>query len=474
MITSHSVKDQLKLLEEKKISFKELIREYLSNIKRDNNKYNAIVSMKDEADILDEAQKKDNNYIAEQKNQIRGMPIAIKDITDVEGLVTTYGLKSFKNNIPKKNALIVDRLISNGAIIIGKTNTAELAMGSHTINNLFGPTGNYYNENLASGGSSGGAATAIAASMIPFADGTDMMGSCRNPAAFSNLYGFRPTPGLIPEIREDNIYGIPPLTTMGVMARNPFDMSLLLDVIVGKHEYDPMSFNLEGTFSKSEINLNDLKIIKLGWLKDLNKSLLFEKGIISLCEKSLSKIEKIGVNILQHELTEISSNDMWDHWINLRAYLMYSSLIQMEGLNINEVNFPSKWEYEKGKNITEGEIKKGLEFIKKSSPKIDMLFQSYDFLVLPSAQIFPFDKNISYPKTIEDHPLDTYHRWMEVTILASIFQLPSISIPIGFNDRGLPMGMQIIAPRGNDLKLIAFAKKFENMVNNTNNNGVRL
>ncbi len=138
MITSHSVKDQLKLLDEKKISFKELIREYLSNIKRDNNKYNAIVSMKDEADILDEAQKKDNNYIAEQKNQIRGMPIAIKDITDVEGLVTTYGLKSFKNNIPKKNALIVDRLISNGAIIIGKTNTAELAMGSHTINNLLG------------------------------------------------------------------------------------------------------------------------------------------------------------------------------------------------------------------------------------------------------------------------------------------------------------------------------------------------
>ena len=126
MITSHSVNDQLKLLDEKKISFKELIREYLSNIKKDNNKYNAIVSMKNEADILDEAQKKDNNYIAEQKNQIRGMPIAIKDITDVEGLVTTYGLKSFKNNIPKKNALIVDRLISNGAIIIGKTNTAEL------------------------------------------------------------------------------------------------------------------------------------------------------------------------------------------------------------------------------------------------------------------------------------------------------------------------------------------------------------
>ena len=177
---------------------------------------------------------------------------------------------------------------------------------------------------------------------------------------------------------------------------------------------------------------------------------------------------------LQHELKEIISNDMWDHWINLRAYIMYSSLIQMEGLNINEVNFPSKWEYEKGKNITESEIKKGLEFIKTSSPKIDMLFKYYVFLVLPSAQIFPFDKNISYPKTIEDHPLDTYHRWMEVTILASIFQLPSISIPIGFNDKGLPMGMQIIAPRGNDLKLIAFAKKFENMVNNTNNNGVRL
>ena len=135
------------------------------------------------------------------------------------------------------------------------------------------------------------------------------------------------------------------------------------------------------------------------------------------------------------ELKEIISNDMWDHWINLRAYIMYSSLIQMEGLNINEVNFPSKWEYEKGKNITESEIKKGLEFIKKSSPKIDTLFKYYDFLALPSAQIFPFDKNISYPKTIEDHPLDTYHRWMEVTILASIFQLPSISIPIGFNDR---------------------------------------
>ena len=192
MLESQSVKELQKIIKSRQISIKEVVEYYLDRIEKLNPDLNAIVLQKDRELIIKEAIEKDK--AKEIDKSLNGLPIAIKDLTDVVGFKTTYGFPGSKNNQPKKNSLFVNRLINKGAIVIGKTNTAELGVGGHTINRLFGPTSNVYDLSKSAAGSSGGASSAVAAGLLPFADGTDQMGSCRGPAAYANIYGFRPTP----------------------------------------------------------------------------------------------------------------------------------------------------------------------------------------------------------------------------------------------------------------------------------------
>ena len=195
MLDHLSVEEIQKNINNRQISIKEVLVYYLERIEKFNKDINAIVLQKDRELLIKEAEQKDN--LKNSKKILNGLPIAVKDLSDVVGLKTTYGYEGSKNNSPKKNSLFVDKLIDNGAIIIGKTNTAELGVGGHTTNRLFGPTSNVYNFEKSAAGSSGGASSAVAAGLLPFADGTDQMGSCRGPAAYANIYGYRPTPELV-------------------------------------------------------------------------------------------------------------------------------------------------------------------------------------------------------------------------------------------------------------------------------------
>ena len=447
---------------EKKISAEEVTDYYLQRIKRYNPVINAIVSLKDEEEIKAEAKEKDFAKNSDNKLKLLyGLPLAVKDLFDVKGIPTTYGIKEFKNNIPTKNSLIVDRLINHGAIIIGKTNVPEFAVGAHTNNKLFGPTANVYDTNNSAGGSSGGSAAAIAAELVPMSDGSDMMGSCRIPAAFANIYGVRPTPGLIPV--ERNVrqkIDLPHLSTTGCLARTPNDMSLMLDAISGKHPSDPLSFDLHSTFTNSNLSEFQFSKVKIGWLGDIQGQYLFELDILELCEKALQTLEK---HKLQVELLKINmkTNIIWDSWTTLRASILYQDIIDMKFENISGMHPGIAWEHHKGQNITDDDISNALKQRNICMNEIDNLFNKFDFLTLPAAQIFPFNKETEYPKKIGNTELDTYHRWMEVTTLASLLGLPTISVPVGFNKKGLPMGMQIIAKKGKDLELVAFAKKYE-------------
>ena len=202
MFENKSVKEIISSIHKKEVSVKEIVTFYLNRIKKFNPSLNAIVSIKDEEEIIKEAKQKDENF--DNSKPLFGLPLASKDLLDVVGFPTTYGFPGYKDYFPEKNSLIVDRQLDAGGIMIGKTNTAELGVGAHTANRLFGITPNIYGNSKSSGGSSGGASVAVAADLLPFADGTDMMGSCRTPAAFANVYGFRPTPGIIPDYRADN------------------------------------------------------------------------------------------------------------------------------------------------------------------------------------------------------------------------------------------------------------------------------
>ena len=446
----------------KEITVDEVVEYYLERINRFNHSLNAIVSLRDEEEIREEARNKKLHKTKEDKEMLLfGLPLAVKDLTDVKGLPTSYGLPELKNNIVNQNSIMVDRLSNHGAIIIGKTNTPEFGIGSHTKNKLFNITTNVFDSSKSAGGSSGGAASAVASSMVPFADGSDMMGSCRNPAAYANLYGFRPTPGLIPEKRDFKPEKTSPvLSTLGCLAKTPDDMALFLDAVSGKDSADPYSFNTLSSFREYIIKDEEFSNLRLGWLSDLIEVYQIEPAIIDMCEKALHNLEKIKIKVIHLE-SKIKSEDLWTSWTTLRAKNNFDDLNDMNLQNPEDLGFPVKWEYQRGKELNSNDIDLALSQRIDCINKVDKLFKGLDFLVMPSAQIFPFNKELDYPKEINGNSLDTYHRWMEVVILVSLLGLPSISVPIGFNNEGLPMGMQIIGKRGDDLKVVAFAKRYE-------------
>ena len=462
MLENLSVEEIQNNIKSREISIKEVIEYYLDKIDKVNPRLNAIVLQKDRELIIQEAITKDN--AKEIDKPLNGLPVAIKDLTDVVGFKTTYGFPGSKNNQPKKNSLFVNRLIDKGAIIIGKTNTAELGVGGHTINRLFGPTSNAYDLSKSAAGSSGGASSAVASGLLPFADGTDQMGSCRGPAAYANIYGFRPTPGLIAADRQGQNLDIPILTTPGCFARNPRDMSILLDEIVGRNPVDKFSFDLDSSFKKQKISEKEFSSFKIGWLSNMNGDYIVEKDILEICEAKLKDLEKINLKI-ETLKPKINTNILWKSWTSLRSKSIYEDTLAMNISDISTMTYQAIWEYNKGKEITSEELQLALDQKQKCLNQINLIFEKFDFLVLPSAQIFPFDKNLQFPKNINGKTLDTYHRWLEVFILSSLLELPSITIPVGFNKDDMPMGMQIVGKNKDDLKLFSFASKYEDIFN---------
>ena len=287
---------------------------------------------------------------------IRDRPIAIKDLSDAVGFKTTYGFPGSKNNQPKKNSLFVSRLIDKGVIVIGKTNTAELGVGGHTINRLFGPTSNVYDLSKSAAGSSGGASSAVAAGLLPFADGTDQMGSCRGPAAYANIYGFRPTPGLISTDRTGQKNNLPILTTPGCFARNPKDMSILLDEIVGSDSVDKFSFDLDGYFKNQNISEKEFSSFKIGWLSNMNGNYIVEKDILEICETKLKDLEKINLRV-ENLKPKINTDILWKSWTTLRAKSIYEDTLAMNISDISSMTYQAIWEYNKGKEIKAEDLK---------------------------------------------------------------------------------------------------------------------
>jgi amidase len=462
MLENQSVNEIQKNIKSRQISIKEVVEYYLDRIEKFNPHLNAIVLQKDRELILKEAIEKDNTK--EIDKPLNGLPIAIKDLTDVVGFKTTYGFPGSKNNQPKKNSLFVNRLIDKGIIVIGKTNTAELGVGGHTINRLFGPTSNVYDLSKSAAGSSGGASSAVAAGLLPFADGTDQMGSCRGPAAYANIYGFRPTPGLIPSDRSGQNLNLPILTTPGCFARNPRDMSILLDEIVGSASVDKFSFDLDGSFKDQNISEKEFSSFKIGWLSNMNGDYIVEKDILEICETKLKDLEKINLRV-ENLKPKINTDILWKSWTTLRAKSIYEDTLAMNISDISSMTYQAIWEYNKGKEIKAEDLKIALDQKQECLNQINLIFENFDFLVLPSAQIFPFDKNVQFPKNISDKELDTYHRWLEVFVLSSLLELPTMTIPVGFNQNGMPIGMQIIGKNKDDLKLFSFVSRYEDIFN---------
>ena len=347
--------------------------------------------------------------------------------------------------MPARDDLIARRIREAGAIIIGKTNTPEFGLGSHTTNPVFGPTRNPYDTDRSAGGSSGGAAAALASDMLPLADGSDMMGSLRNPAAWNGIYGLRPTPGMVPNdamgVVDDG--WMRRLATGGPMGRSPADMALMMEIIAQPDERLPDDLERPESWLAALEGDVDLRV---GWLGDWNGELAFEDGVLATCEAALPTFETIGCRV-ETVRPDFDLRDAWTSWTALRAAATagrLKPLIERFGLDALGPNARHEWEWAE-RHADTSDAERDRETLIAA---LDRLFEKFDVLVLPSAQIWPFPVGWRHPEEIAGRAMDTYHRWMEVVVPVSLAGVPAIALPAGFGANGLPTGVQAFARRG--------------------------
>jgi len=429
----------------------DLMEATLARIDRINPDLNAIVSLRDADDLMEEARQAG---AGPRKGWLHGIPIAIKDLANAEGLPTTMGSPLFARQVAEGDSLFVARLKAAGAIVIGKTNTPEFGLGSQTYNAVFGATANPYDRARTCGGSSGGAAVALATGMLSVADGSDMMGSLRNPAGWTNVYGMRPSWGLVPpDPVGDNF--LHQLSTSGPMARNPRDLGALLETMAGP---DPRLPHGRAAPSMAGIAPH-AQGIRIGWLGDWGGALAYEPGVADLCIRALGTFAELGARV-EEMAPPHSAEAIWQSWTTLRSWQVTTGIEPLYAAPASRERLKPEaiWEVERGLAFSGMEIHRASVLRSDWFRRAADLFETLDVLALPSAQVFPFDKATEWPREIAGRQMDTYHRWMEVVIAASLIGLPVVNVPVGFSDGGLPMGMQLIGPRGSDRRLLELAQ----------------
>ena len=449
----------------KSVSCREVMQAYLSRIRRINPTVNAIVNLQDDGALLAQADERDAQLTrGESMGWMHGMPQAIKDLANAAGLPTTQGSPLLRDFVPKEDGLMVQRIKAAGSIIIGKTNTPEFGMGSHTFNSVFGVTRNPYDLTKTPGGSSGGAAVSLATRMLPVADGSDFMGSLRNPAGWCNVFGMRPSQGRVPMWPVTDCY-ISQLGTEGPMARTVQDLERLLDTQAGPDPRSPLSLATNLDFSGS-LDRSDAGRVKIGWLNDLSGYLAFEDGISAVCEQALKLLEGLGCSVAPAALG-YAPEKVWNAWLVWRRALTGARIAPflVNPKNREHIKPEALWEHDQSTQLTGTELMAASVQRTAFYQHILSLFEQFDFLALPSAQVWPFDVAQRWPKHINgvhgQPEMDTYHRWMEVTIYATFAGLPTISVPAGFNENGLPIGLQIIGKPQADLQVLQIAAAYE-------------
>ncbi|MCP1641577.1 amidase [Pseudomonas citronellolis] len=449
------------LIRLRQVSCREVMGDYLAHIERFNPAVNALVSLQPAEALLAQADQRDAELArGEYRGWMHGLPHAIKDLSLTKGIRTTLGSPLYRDYVPERDGIMVERIRAAGAILIGKSNTPEFGLGSQSYNPLFGATGCAYDPSRTAGGSSGGAAAALAMQLVPVADGSDMMGSLRNPAAFNNIVGFRPSQGRVPFDDAADLF-FDQLGYEGPMGRSVRDVALLLSVQAGADARAPLSIAESGKTFAGPLE-RDFKGARLGWLGDLGGHLAMERGVLELCQRSFADFQAIGCEVESCELG-FSAERLWDCWRTLRHWFVAGSLgaAYADPAKRELLKPEAHWEVENGLRLSAMDVYQATVARSDWYRAIQRLFERYDYLLLPSAQVFPFDKNLHWPKEVAGRAMDTYHRWMEVVIPATLSGCPVANVPVGFNEQGLPMGLQIIGRHQADMAVLQLAHAYE-------------
>ena len=445
----------------RELSCREVMSAYMARISKINPVHNAIVSLRDGDALLAEADAADAALArGASRGFLHGMPQAIKDIAPVAGLRNTMGSPLLRDAVPREDGLLAQRMKGAGCIVLGKTNTPEFGLGSHTFNEVFGVTRNAYDPSRSAGGSSGGAAVGLATRMLPVADGSDFMGSLRNPAGWNNVFGLRPSQGRVPQWPIADVW-VTQLGTEGPMARTVEDLARLLDIQAGPDPRVPLSLAPHDSFAAGLADVDGSRAV-VGWLGDLGGYLPMEPGILEVCGEALQRLETAGCRV-EPLAPAFDPGAVWQTWLVWRRWLVAGRIAPFlhDPANRALIKPEALWEHDQGAGLT------GTDTLRASAQRsayyqqVLGMLAGCDALALPSAQVWPFEASLRWPDRIAGHPMDTYHRWMEVVIYATLAGLPCISVPAGFDAAGLPMGLQLIGRPQGEAALLRVARAYE-------------
>jgi amidase len=442
------------------VSCVEVMTAYLDHVVGLNPKVNAIVALQDRAGLLAQAGERDAQLArGAPMGPLHGFPHAVKDLQPVKGIRSTWGSPILKDFVPAADSVMVERLRQAGAIMIGKTNTPEFGLGSHTYNSVYGATRNPYDQSRSAGGSSGGAAVALALRMLPVADGSDYGGSLRNPAGWNNVFGFRTSYGRVPN--DGFEVWLPTLSVLGPMARTVTDLAMLLSVQAGFDARAPLSMDDDTTIFRGRLD-RDFKGTRVAWLGDFKGYTPCEPGVLDVCKDALKVFESLGC-VVEEAIPDYPLETVWRAVQRLRGW-------HTGGALLTHYNDPAKralikpeaiFEIETGLRQSAFDITAASVVRTEWHHAVRRFFQNYDFFIAPTAQVFPFDVTMHWPKEIAGQTMQTYHEWMKGMLLISMAGCPALAVPAGFGRQGLPMGIQIVAPVHREFACLQLAYAYE-------------
>ncbi len=446
--------DMARALRAGQVSAREVMAAHLARIERANPAVNAVVTLVAER-AMDQAAAADERLARrEAVGPLHGLPVAHKDLHRTKGVRTTFGSPIFRDFVPGEDSLIVERFRHAGAIAVGKTNTPEFGAGSQTFNPVFGRTLNPYDLTKTCGGSSGGSAVALACGMVPLADGTDMGGSLRNPANFCGVVGMRTSPGRVPVWPAPLAWST--LSVDGPMARTTEDLAFFLSAIAGPDRRSPIAIDEPGAAFASPLE-RDVKGARIAWWTGLG-GIPVDRRVRIIVDAQRAVFESMGCQV---EDAEPDFADADEVFMTLRAVAYIGGLGDLVAAHRDLVKDTVRWEIDRAGRLTAREIGEAEVRRTRLFHRMRAFFARYDCFVLPVAQVPPFDVAEPYVKAIDGVPMANYIDWMRTCYYISATGHPAISVPCGFTDEGLPIGIQLVGRHHGDWPLLQMAHAFE-------------
>jgi amidase len=441
-------------IRDRDVSCVEVMQAHLSRIEAVNPLLNAIVTLDAELGLRAAATADGALARDEAPGPLHGLPMAIKDLEDTAGMRTTYGSPIYRDHVPAADTLMVTRLRRAGAIVVGKTNTPEFGAGSQTFNPVFGATRNPYDRARTPGGSSGGAAAAVASGMLPFADGSDLGASIRNPASFCNLVGLRTAPGRVPAVPSASAWN--PMGVLGPLARSVEDAALLLRAMAGPDPRAPLSLDDPPEAFVLGAGI-DPRGVRIAWSRNLG-DLPVEPAVTAVLEDHRAALEAMGCVVEDVEPDLAGADDAFEVLRAVGYAQAFGPMLETDGDQLKDT---IRWNTRVGLALTGADVARALELQSEMYERMRALLEGYDALALPVSQVTPFAIEQEWVTEIAGTAMGSYLEWMRSCSRITVTAHPALSLPAGFTPDGLPVGVQLVGRQRGELGLLRLAAAIE-------------